>query len=112
MPPRIAVLGAGGLIGHAVALDLQRRGLSVSAYARRFTPAQAFSLQGVAVEAQLVAASDATLQALLADADIVVNCIGVLQGRDSSAVHHDFVVRLVACCAPSKLLIHFSVPGD
>jgi len=49
---------------------------------------------------------------LLVGADIVVNCIGVLQGGDSEAVHHAFAARLAGSCGSARLLVHFSVPGD
>ncbi len=102
------MLGAGGLIGHALALDLQRRGFAVRAQARRFTAAQAAALQD-AVALPILPLREG----MLAQADIVINCLGVLQGGDSEAVHHAFAARLAALCARSgALLIHLSVPGD
>ncbi len=106
------MLGAGGLIGHALALDLQRRGFAVVGQARRFTSAQRVALND-AIQTPLLPLDDGALARLLADADIVVNGIGVLQGASSDAVHHRLVARLAAICAATgKLLIHLSVPGD
>ena len=49
--------------------------------------------------------------------DVVVNCLGVLQdgpGSDTSAVHRDFVERLLAAIGDSGRairLVHISIPG-
>ena len=109
---RIAVLGANGLIGHAVARDLERRGFAVISLARRFTVAQRGAL-AEAMEAPLLSLPQEALAELLTDADMVVNTIGILQGAESEAVHRDFAARLAAVCAagPQKLLVHFSIPG-
>ena len=111
MKPAIAILGAGGLIGHALAMDLQARGFRVRAIARRFTSAQA-ALLDEPVTAPLVSLPPEDLAQLLAPADMVVNCIGVLQGGDSDAVHRDFVARLAAYCAGDRMLVQLSVPGE
>jgi uncharacterized protein YbjT (DUF2867 family) len=113
--PHIAILGANGLIGNALTLDLRGRGFSVRAYARRFSPGQRAALGHDAVQAQLVSLPEKDLARLLRDADIVINTVGILQGSEASAVHHGFVERLAACCAaaaPRKLLVHFSVAGE
>ena len=109
----IAILGASGLIGHALALDLKGRSFAMRGYARHFTPAQLAAL-GEAIETPLLSLSQANLAKLLRDADIVVNTIGILQGAESDAVHREFVARLAQVCAvsPEKLLVHISVPGD
>jgi uncharacterized protein YbjT (DUF2867 family) len=115
-PPKIAILGAAGLIGFALARDMTQRGFPVRALARRFTRSQAWALSGNAVTAPLVSLSQHDLALQLADADIVVNCIGVLQdgpAMDTDRVHRQFAGKLAAICAaaPQKLLIQFSVPG-
>lgn len=110
--PHVAILGAGGLIGQALAEDLLRRGFAVHGYGRRFSCAQRHALGNAARQASPVGMSRDVLAALLQDADIVVNCIGVLQGAESDDVHRGFVAALADVCAPGKLLIHLSVPGD
>lgn len=112
--PKIAILGAGGLIGFGLARDLIARGFAVQAFARRFTSSQLWALGDRAVRTPLVSLPQDALARLLADADIVINCIGVLQdgaGMDTDAVHRQFAASLSAACAPHKLLIHISVPG-
>ena len=110
----IAILGASGLIGHALALDLKRRGFDVYGCARHFTPAQLAALGEAAVETPLLPLSQDGLAKLLEKADIIVNTIGILQGAESDAVHREFAARLAHLCAasPKKLLVHISVPGD
>jgi uncharacterized protein YbjT (DUF2867 family) len=112
----VAVLGASGLIGNAIATDLKARGMVVLALARSFTAAQKAALDESAVETALLSLDGAALAALLAPADILVNCIGVLQaapGIDMAAVHRTFPDRLAAICAAGpKLLVHVSVPGE
>lgn len=108
----IAILGANGMIGHALALDLKRRGFEVRGFARRFSSSQRAAL--AAAETQLVDLSQGDLAQLLREADIVVNTIGILQGSEADNVHRAFATRLAGVCAaaPAKLLIHFSIPGD
>lgn len=110
--PRVAILGANGLIGNAVALDLKRRGFEVIGFARRFTPAQREALAG-RVEVSLLPLPEDELTRALQGVEVVVNTIGILQGAESDSVHRDFAVRLAAVCAaePQKLLVHLSVPG-
>jgi uncharacterized protein YbjT (DUF2867 family) len=111
---RVAILGASGLIGHALARDLLQRGSDVRGLARHFTSAQSAELAGVAVTVPLLSLSKAELAAALRDADMVVNTVGILQGPESDAVHHAFAARLAAICAaaPQKLLVHISIPGE
>jgi uncharacterized protein YbjT (DUF2867 family) len=117
---RILVLGASGLIGHHLAVDLAARGHVVVAAARRFTAAQKAALPGPAIELPLVDLGSERLTGIVeAQAiSVVVNCIGVLQdsrgGRMQSA-HTDFVAQLLSAIGAvtrSVLLIHVSVPGE
>lgn len=115
--PRIAVLGASGLIGGALAEDLRRAGVPLIALARRFTPAQRAAFGEAALQAPFAAFDAARLAQALAGADIVVNCVGVLQdgprGR-TEAAHVGFVATLIeALKAQAKpvLLLHLSIPG-
>ncbi|HZB90052.1 MAG TPA: SDR family oxidoreductase [Stellaceae bacterium] len=118
--PAIAVLGASGLIGEAVASRLLQEGFPVVPIARRFNAAQKTAFAKGVVECPLVALDAAALARVLAahDVEIVVNCIGVLQDGhrgSTDAVHRAFVERLIAALgsrAEPVLLIHLSIPGD
>lgn len=116
--PRIAILGASGLIGQAVAGGLTTAGLPVLTMARRFTAAQRHQFGADAREVPFVDLDSGALVALLDNCDIIVNCIGVLQdgATDSThAVHEEFVERLIAALKRlprPALLIHVSMPGD
>src|SRR5438105_587053 len=115
----IVVLGASGLIGHFIASDLSRRGFAVTAVARRFTAAQREEFGARGRQLSIVGVSVAELARLLRDteADMVVNCLGVLQdGPDSrtQAVHETFVQTLLdamRACGRPVLLVHTSIPG-
>lgn len=110
---KVAVLGANGLIGHALVLDLQQRGYAVGGFARNFTAAQRAAMPD-AMTAPLLSLTDVELAALLVDADMVVNTIGILQGPENDLAHRGFPARLAAICAaaPQKLLVHISIPGE
>jgi uncharacterized protein YbjT (DUF2867 family) len=115
--PTIAVLGASGLIGQALAEDLVRSGYPVRPVARRFTAAQRPAFGDQALEVAFVGLDAERLAGLLAGADIVLNCVGVLQDgpRDrTSEVHAGFVDRLVLALEAQPrpvLLLHLSIPG-
>ncbi len=111
---KIVVLGANGMIGQAVALDLLQRGFAVRGLARHFTAAQRAALAEAAVTAPLLSLLDGDLAALLVGADMVVNTIGILQGPESDRVHRAFAARLAMLCAtaPQRLLVHVSIPGE
>lgn len=118
-PPVIAVLGASGLIGQAVASHLLAEGFAVVPVARAFTAAQKAAYGEHARESAIVGLDAAALAGLVAGADIVVNCIGVLQDsarRGSAAdAHAGFVGRLTTALAAGdrqRLLVHLSIPGD
>jgi NADP-dependent 3-hydroxy acid dehydrogenase YdfG len=65
--PTIAVLGASGLIGQAVAMDLLRNGYPVVPVGRRFTKALQAAFGSAAVESQLAALKAQQLARLLAE---------------------------------------------
>jgi uncharacterized protein YbjT (DUF2867 family) len=116
----ILVLGAGGLIGQFVAADLMRRGMKVTVAARRFTAAQRDLFGDAARETPIAGLDVLGLKALIAEsgADIVLNCVGVLQdqpGKSTHEAHDGFIERLLAAlCAVGRpvLLIHTSIPGE
>src|SRR5882762_2157059 len=116
-PARILLLGASGLIGRFVTDDLRARGFHVVGVARKFSASQrinAFDLDLPVLSMDAVA-----LSRLIRDhaIEIIVNCLGVLQdgpGSDTSAVHRDFVARLLQAIGDSGRavrLVHISIPG-
>lgn len=113
----ILVLGASGLIGRFVTDDLRSRGFDVVGIARRFSPSQRAST--LDLEMPVMAMDTGSLAQLMRDhgIDLVVNCLGVLQdgpGSDTSAVHRDFVERLLRAIRASGRairLVQISIPG-
>lgn len=113
----ILVLGASGLIGRFVTDDLRARGFPVVGVARRMSASQ--KAGALDIELRIMSMNAAALTRLLRDhrVDVVVNCLGVLQdgpGSDTSAVHRDFVARLLQAIRDSDRairLVHISIPG-
>ena len=113
----ILVLGASGLIGRYLTDDLRARGFAVTGVARKFSAGQRMSARDL--ELPLLALAEGELARLIGDhsIDLVVNCVGVLQdgpGSDTSAVHRDFVARLLAAIGQSGRairLVQISIPG-
>jgi uncharacterized protein YbjT (DUF2867 family) len=113
----ILVLGASGLIGRAVTDDLRSQGFQTIGVARKFSAGQ--RLSALDLELPIMTMDVAALASLLRDraVNVVVNCLGVLQdgpGSDTSAVHRDFVERLLQAIKESGRairLIHISIPG-
>ena len=114
---RILVLGASGLIGRFVTDDLRARGFEVVGIARRFSPSQ--KATALDLEMPVMSMDAAALARLLGEHEInvLVNCLGVLQdgpGSDTSAVHRDFVERLLRAIRASGRairLVQISIPG-
>lgn len=114
---KILVLGASGLIGRFVTDDLRARGFAVVGIARQLSPAQ--KMTAFDIELPVMSMDAPALARLIRDReiDVVVNCLGVLQdgpGSDTSAVHRDFVARLLDAFRDSGRavrLIHISIPG-
>jgi putative NADH-flavin reductase len=118
--PSIAILGASGLIGQAVADDLARRGFAIAAVARGFTRGQRDAFGDDLVERPFVSLGADELAEFVSrlNADVVVNCVGVLQdgarGR-AKDVHAGFVARLVEAIEAANhpmLLVHLSIPSN
>ena len=113
----ILVLGASGLIGRFVTDDLRARGFPVVGVARNLSASQ--KAGALDLELPIMSMNAAALARLLRDhgIDVVVNCLGVLQdgpGSDTSAVHRDFVARLLQAIRDSgraTRLVHISIPG-
>jgi uncharacterized protein YbjT (DUF2867 family) len=114
---KILVLGASGLIGRFVTDDLRERGFQAIGIARHFSSSQKVSASDL--ELPVMSMDTASLARLIGEheADIVVNCLGVLQdgpGSDTNAVHRDFVARLLEAIHGSGRavrLVHISIPG-
>ena len=114
---KVLVLGASGLIGRFVTDDLRLRGFPVFGVARCFSPSQRVTTSDL--ELPVMSMDQAALARLIGEReiDVVVNCLGVLQdgpGSDTSAVHRDFVARLLAAIGDSGRpvrLVHISIPG-
>jgi uncharacterized protein YbjT (DUF2867 family) len=95
---KILVFGASGLIGRFVTDDLRLRGFHMIGVARKFSASQKVS--AFDLEMPILSMDQAALARLIRDhgADVVVNCLGVLQdggGSGTGAVHRDFVARLL-----------------
>lgn len=111
------MLGASGLIGRFVTDDLRIRGFRVVGVARTLSSAQ--RMNALDIELPILSLDASVLTRLLSEhaADVVVNCLGVLQdgpGSDTNAVHRDFVARLLQAIAGSGRairLVHISIPG-
>jgi uncharacterized protein YbjT (DUF2867 family) len=114
---KILVFGASGLIGRFITDDLRARGFHVTGIARRFSRSQEAS--ALDLELPVLSMDAGSLARLIGDRgiDFVVNCLGVLQdgpGGDVSAVHRDFVARLLQAIGASGRairLVHISIPG-
>nr|MBA2402676.1 NAD(P)H-binding protein [Bradyrhizobium sp.] len=114
---RILVLGASGLIGRFITDDLRLQGFGAIGVARHFSPSQKTSASDL--ELPIMSMDAASLARLIREreADVVVNCLGVLQdgpGSDTRAVHRDFVERLLAAIRDSGRavrFVHISIPG-
>src|SRR5229473_2163340 len=114
---KILVLGASGLIGRFITDDLRARGFHVVGIARRFAASQKAS--ALDLEMPVMSMDTGSLARLIGehDIDLVVNGLGVLQdspGSDVSAVHRDFVARLLQAIQASGRairLVHISIPG-
>ncbi|HRY01513.1 MAG TPA: SDR family oxidoreductase [Beijerinckiaceae bacterium] len=108
---RIAIFGASGLIGGELAERLAADGFDILAVARRFAHGGAGS-RHTRHEIPFIGMDVTTLANLLAaaEADVVVNCVGVLQGTASYEAHVGFAARLSQACH-GRLLIHLSIPN-
>jgi uncharacterized protein YbjT (DUF2867 family) len=104
---KILVLGASGLIGRFVTDDLRARGFHAVGIARRFSASR--KAGALELELSILSMETGALARLIGDhgIDLVVNCLGVLQdgpGSDTSAVHRDFVARLLQAIRQSARL--------
>lgn len=115
----VLILGASGLIGNAISIDLLRRGIPVIAVARRFSSSQRVQFATAAREIPVAQLDNSALTRLVVEnaVDVVVNCLGLLQdvpGESASDIHQHFVKRLLAALRDvgrPVLLVHLSIPG-
>jgi uncharacterized protein YbjT (DUF2867 family) len=110
----VIVVGATGLIGSAVAARLAAAGREVVAVSRGGSKPAGSTMRPVALDLAKATAED--WQTLLADAEAVVNCAGVLQSgpSDDAAGTHDKGLKvLVAACeaAGVRRFVHLSAMG-
>jgi uncharacterized protein YbjT (DUF2867 family) len=112
---RILLIGAGGLIGQAVAASLANQGHAVIGAGRTFPAAGIRPLEWIRLDLRRMLAEDAWLPHLKG-IDAVINCAGVLQDnhRDSTAaVHADAPRALFKACERACVgrVIHLSAIG-
>ena len=118
---RVLVLGGAGFIGrHAVAALLRRQheviiGSRYPERAARRLPVQAHRCERRTVRFEQLLTADAW-QPLLADMDVVVNCVGILRQRGAETyekVHHIAPAALADACgvAGVRRLVHVSALG-
>jgi len=116
---RVAILGGAGFIGRYVVKRLAERGDVLTVGGRNAAGAKFLKLKGDVGQVGLVNLSihsEALLRAFTADADTVVNLVGILHERGSQrfdAVHHVGAARLARLAreAGVERFIHFSAIG-
>lgn len=113
---RLLIFGGSGFVGRALCRQLVAAGLDrITVPTRHRAHARALSvLPGVTV-LETGIQSDAALQALVAQADVVVNLIAILQGSEATfeAAHVHWPQRLVRACEAvgGRRLVHVSALG-
>lgn len=114
--PRLLLLGGTGFVGRALCRELVSAGYGrLTVPTRRLAHGKPLSvLPGVTV-IQAHVHDDATLTRLVAQADVVVNLIAILQGSEAAfeAAHVRWPQRLVQACeaAGGRRLLHVSALG-
>ncbi len=107
----VLVLGGNGFIGRHAVASLRRSGHRVIVGSRH-AGALGQSVREVKMQ-RLLRAED--WLALIADVDVVLNCVGILRERPSErydVIHHRAPAALAgACAATGKRLIHVSALG-
>ncbi len=113
---RLLILGGSGFVGRALCRQLVASGhLRITVPSRRPAQAKALSvLPGLSL-LQADVHDDAVLRELLAQTDVVINLIAILQGNETAfeAVHVRWPQRLVQACRDTGVqrLIHVSALG-
>jgi len=109
---KILVIGASGFIGRHVAGALIASGSDVLAASRSGKKVSG----ATSVKIDLAQADDETLRQVLSEADVVVNCAGLVRNRGTNTmaqVHDQGVSRLIDACTDVgvRRLIHISALG-
>ena len=116
---RVTVLGASGFIGRYIVKHLAHEGAIIAAVSRHATDAGFLKPMGDVGQIELIDAdlgSDRALAAVVAQADIVVNTLGILYERGArtfEAIHARLPVRIAAAAqqAGVKEIVHLSAMG-
>jgi NADH dehydrogenase len=111
----LLVLGGSGFIGRYVVNLLVARGAHVVVPARRRDRAKHLILLPTCDVVEADVMDDTTLDRLVADADAVINLVGILHGSEQAfqQVHAELPRRLVAACTKHRVgrLIQMSALG-
>ena len=113
---RLLIFGGSGFVGRALCRQLVAAGYDrITVPTRHRAHAKALSVLPGLTVLETWPLDDDTLRALVADADVVVNLIAILQGSEAAfeAVHVRWPQRLVQACeaAGGRRLVHVSALG-
>lgn len=120
IPQRVVLIGGTGFLGTAIANRLAEAGVSVLIPTRRRSRAGRVLLLPNVEVIEADCHDEATLSSLFADADAVVNLVGILHSRSASPYGPDFArahvelpEKIVAACKAVgvRRLIHVSALG-
>lgn len=111
----VTIFGGGGFLGRYVAQELLARGARVRVAERNPEGALRVKTQGGLGQTQLISADigkPASVVRAVADADAVINLVGILRG-DFDAVHVDGAANVAraAAAAGAGALVHISAIG-
>jgi uncharacterized protein YbjT (DUF2867 family) len=116
---RVTVIGASGFLGRYVVRRLARQGAVIAAVSRRAGDAGYLKPMGDVGQIALIdgdIGQEDVIRAALADADGVVNCVGILWQRGAQSferVHHQAAGRLAELAAAAGVgrMVHLSAIG-
>jgi NADH dehydrogenase len=119
MTKLVTIFGGSGFVGRYIARRMAKQGWRVRVAVRRPNEALFVRPYGVVGQVEPIFANirdDASVQAAMAGADAVVNCVGVLaqQGRNTfDALQHQGAARIARLAAQAGIakLVHISAIG-